>query len=310
MAPGGLIGLALLVAACAAPTIPSTPEPSLRAGPSATSYEPASAAPSTEASSGSAPSSPPDQASEQPDPEPFPADAMVRTIVAGVTLRDMPSLSGERIGILPEGSRSFVMGDAVEADGYVWMPLSGPGLPPASGCATFPGPELTCPVWRGWAAVGGRPAADPWFELAPADCPDPSSETRAFMMLGDVEALHCYGDRELDFTAWLGPSGLNEPSACPTERASLAWLYCPAGYAAVVQADPEEGVTLELFVEPGSGAEFTRSGYWAIVVGRLDHPSSQQCGEAIRAGDPISPANAILDCRTRFVVTLHGAVAP
>jgi hypothetical protein len=237
-------------------------------------------------------------------------DTIVRAVVDGVTLRAGPGLDVKSRGTLRAGSRSFVVGEPTVADGYEWVMLSGPGLPPASGCATFPDPELSCPVWFGWAATGDPATRTAWFAPDPSDCPDPSSETEALMTLGDVEALACYGDREIEFTAWLPPGGLNEPIGCPTLSGRLNWLTCPGDHVATVYASPDSAAYLELHAETGSDADFTRDGYWAIVVGHLDDPASEDCDDEIYPGHPIPGGSAVLECRANFVVTLHGAVAP
>ncbi|HEX6473897.1 MAG TPA: hypothetical protein VF114_02275, partial [Candidatus Limnocylindria bacterium] len=122
---------------------------------------------------------------------------MVRALLPGIALRIEAGLSEDRLGTLPQGSRSYVVSGPVEADGYTWIQLAGPGLPPSSGCATTPGPEFSCPAWFGWAATGDPATGDAWFVDHPTDCPDPSLDLRAFMMLGDVEALHCYGNQQI-----------------------------------------------------------------------------------------------------------------
>jgi hypothetical protein len=303
------VGVVLLLAACGSTEEAPTGSVDGSATPTTPAISPSAGeqAPPTDAAtpSGTATESPSTGWSAELEP-----DTMVRAVVAGVTLRAGPGLDEDSRGTLPAGSRSFVAGEPTVADGYEWVMLSGPGLPPASGCATFPDPELTCPVWFGWAATGDPATRTAWFAPDPSDCPDPSSETEAFMTLGDLEALACYGDRPIEFTAWLPPGGLNEAFGCPTLSGRLNWLTCPGDHVATVYASPDSAVSLELRVETGSGNEFTRDGYWAIVVGHLDHPASEDCDNEIYPGHPIPGGLAVLDCRANFVVTLHGAVAP
>ena len=81
----------------------------------------------------------------------YSANSMVRALVAGISLRAAPSVDSERLGSLPLGSRSLVVGAPREADGYRWIQISGPGLPPASGCATSPARRAHMPrlAWLG-----------------------------------------------------------------------------------------------------------------------------------------------------------------
>jgi hypothetical protein len=231
---------------------------------------------------------------------------MVRALVPGIVLRAEPTIAAYQIGILPEGSRSFVVGGPWEADGYEWIALSGTCLPLTVGCSTFPSPEL-CPVWQGYVATGAS-ASEPWFALDPTDCPSPESDPQAFMLLGDIEALHCFGTREIEFTAWITTA--TEPEPCPFEPHPALWLACAGNSPAVARARPDDGVGLELFVDPDSSIRFTRSGYWATIAGRLDHPISQQCNMAVGVNLPFFGAAAILECRAHFVVTRHEAAAP
>lgn len=236
---------------------------------------------------------------------------MVRALLSGIAVRLEAGLSSERLGSLPEGSRSFVVSGPVEADGYTWIQIAGPGLPPASGCATFPGPEFSCPTWFGWAAVGDPETGDAWFVEDPTDCPDPTQDPRAFMMLGDVEALHCYGNREIEFSGWIAsPEAITEPGECGANDVPAAWLSCPDGYSMRVRANDFEVVDIELFVDPDSGVELAYPGHWPIVVGHFDHPDAAECETATPAGHPIDPDGVNLFCRTRFVLTLLGGVGP
>ena len=298
-----LAAIGLLVAACAGDVgTTTTPPPASEAvsTPSAT----VSLVHSPDASPASPVSTPSLNTSDA-----FPLDAMIRASAAGIALRDGPGLIYPRIGILRDGSRSFVMTDPIEADGYVWQRLAGTGVPfdPANGCATAEQLGLPCAAYRGWAAIG-EVGQEPWFELDRSDCPDPSTETRDFMMLGDAETLHCYAGRELEFTAWV--TMVAQPFQCPVITHPVAWLACTSSNPAHAAADPAEAVTIELFVEPGSGADFSQDGYWAVVIGAVDNPAAQECAEAIPAGHPINSFDAILDCRARFVVSRHVAAAP
>ena len=219
-------------------------------------------------------------------------------------------MNAAMLGVLPVSSRSFVVSGPAFADGFEWYLLSGPGLPPASGCATVPFPELSCPVWFGWAATGNAETGDPWFIDDPTDCPDPAASGEAVMVLPDIEALHCYGDQQLELTGWLPKEGLHDPGECLTGTQSLTWLYCPNAVAATMYAVDGQEVSIDMFIDPASGAEFTGHDYWPIAVGHFDDPAAQDCDDAISPGHPIVPQQAVLQCRARFVVDLLGAVAP
>ena len=104
----------------------------------------------------------------------YSANSMVRTLVADVSLRVEPGMDSERLGTLPLGSRSLVVAAPREADGYLWIQIAGPGLPPASGCAISSGDELTCPAWLGWAATGDPASGTKWFIDDPSPVQPPA----------------------------------------------------------------------------------------------------------------------------------------
>jgi hypothetical protein len=206
------------------------------------------------------------------------------------------------------GSRSFVVAGPESVDGYEWMLLAGPGLPPASGCATSPTPELTCPAWFGWAAIADPSSGDAWFADDSTDCPDPAAgDSHAIMVLGDVEALHCYAGQQIELHGWL-PEALTDGSLCPLGEAG-AWLVCgePSGSLFVA---PDDATSIELYVDPASEVDPTiaPTGY-VTVIGHVDDPAADVCDTAV-VGHPINPTLVELNCRTSFVVDLIGAVGP
>jgi hypothetical protein len=232
---------------------------------------------------------------------------MVVALVDDIALRDGPSRSGGLIGYLRMGSRSFVVAGPESADGYEWMLLAGPGLPPASGCATSPTPELTCPAWFGWAAIADPSSGAAWFADDPTDCPDPAAgDSDAIMVLGDVEALHCYAGQQIELHGWL-PERLSDGPGCPGEDVG-AWLICePSGS---LFAAPDVATSIELYVDPASEVDLSiaPTGY-VTVIGHVDDPAAHSCYTAF-IGDVYDPELMELNCRARFVVDLIGAVAP
>ena len=232
---------------------------------------------------------------------------MVASVVDHISLRDSPSQAGALIGYLPLGSRSFVVDGPISAHGYEWMLLAGPGIPPSSGCATFPTSELTCPVWFGWAAIADPASEDQWFVEDPTDCPDPASgDSRAIMMLGDIEALHCYADDQLELPGWLPSESLNDVPSCP--NGDVAWLMCPQP-SGLLFANQDEVVAIELFVDPASGLDLGITTGHVTVIGHLDDPAAEACNTAF-VGHPDNPVLRQLNCRAKFVVDRVAVVAP
>ncbi|HEX6475261.1 MAG TPA: hypothetical protein VF114_09290, partial [Candidatus Limnocylindria bacterium] len=184
-------------------------------------------------------------------------------------------------------------------------------LPPSSGCATTPGPEFSCPAWFGWAATGDPATGDAWFVDDPTDCPDPSLDLRAFMMLGDVEALHCYGNQQIEFTGWLpGRQPLRNLGECIGNDLAAKWLWCSEEYAMRVWANDSEEVSIDVFVDPKTRRQLAYPGNFPIVVGHFDDPAASDCDDVTPAGWPIDPEAVVLQCRSRFVLILLGGVGP
>ena len=235
-------------------------------------------------------------------------DSMVVALVDEIALRDGPSRSGGLIGYLRMGSRSFVVAGPESADGYEWMLLAGPGLPPASGCATSPTAELTCPAWFGWAAIADPASGDAWFAEDPTDCPNPAAgDSRTIMVLGDVEALHCYAGQQIELHGWLPAESLTDGPGCPGEEFG-AWLMC--GPSGSLFAAPDDATSIELYVDPTSEVDLSIAPIGNVtVIGRVDDPAADSCYTAF-VGDLTNPVLMELNCRAKFVVDLIGAVAP
>lgn len=237
---------------------------------------------------------------------------MVRAVNPGIALRVDPGLDAERVGALAEGSRSLVLDGPVAADGYSWYLLSGPGLPPSSGCTTpLPTEPLSCPIWLGWAAAGPDHA---WFVEDPTECPDPATEADRFALLGDFEALHCYAGEELVVTGWLQEyASTPDPAPCPTgtQEGPAGWLWCHERWWEALYVPPDQALFIELIVDPASGITLPHDGRLVTVRGRLDHELAEQCAASVLDGGQIRPEDAVRTCRSRFVVaSIEDAQAP
>jgi hypothetical protein len=240
----------------------------------------------------------------------------VTPVIDGVTLRESPGTGGTRIGTLAQGSQTYVLDGPVDADGYTWYQLSGPGLPTASGCVSpVPTAPLECPTWLGWAAVGDPDDESAWFAPTTVECPDPAEETDAFVTLPQIFALPCYGDAELTFKAFYSelPEGGLGGTNC-TDDTAIMWLYClDIGYYQVTSAPG--AVPMTLYVDPASGVTLPERGTWLLIRGAFDHPDSTLCASAAEHDNKQSPLPdpeyAVVVCRTHFVPTaVEETVAP
>lgn len=259
------------------------------------------------AESGATPSASASASASAAPPVALTVGAFVTPTVDGVTLRDTPSTSGTRIGILPRGPVNFVVEGPVAADGYTWYRFSASGLPPSSGCTTpLPTNPLECPIWFGWAAVQDPSDGTAWFAPTEVDCPDPDTETGTFLQISRWLALGCYGTAELSFTAWYPelPEGGGLGGECDVDPA-VAWLYCSHLAYDVVWTTPDEAqANNELYIDPESGVTMPARGQWVRVRGAFDHPDAPLCAGAEEAFAPEDPRPdlAVLECRNHLVV--------
>ena len=236
-------------------------------------------------------------------------DALARTAVDRLRIREDPGLGGASLGTLAEGDIGYVVGGPVSADGYDWYLVSALGLPQASGCA---GPieidPFTCPSWIGWIAAQG-PDGDPWLVAGTVDCPPwPSPQlTDKFVFGVQMYAyLACFGDEVgsiVGFYPEIPPeAGLG--GACAFDTGDLGWIGCNLGYEHIV-LDAAAGFGspgLVLSIDPASGVQLPARGQWIEVTGQYDHPAAQGCTWA----EP--PEASVLACRAQFVVESVRAV--
>lgn len=237
-----------------------------------------------------------------PAPSAIPADSVVRTTVDGLQLRESFSTRATSLGTLPNGSIGLVVGGPRVAEGMPWYLVAAPGLPPNTGCAgSLPlSGELTCPTWLGWI-TGADVDGTAWLTTTdvPGGCPEePGADELGTMQPGF--RIACYAGAELTLRGWY-PAPPTGQSTCAVADPAVTWLVCGDPDAPTLAA--EEGTVdvgpLRLTVDPASGVVLPEPGRWLEVIGHVDDPASERCGDA--PGD-LDPAWLIFHCRTQFVV--------
>jgi hypothetical protein len=234
-------------------------------------------------------------------------DDVVATTVDGLRLRRAPGAEGELIGFLALGTVGFVMAEGVEIDGVPWYPLSGMGLPYASGCETSPPDEpISCPAWRGWVA-GANAAGDPWLrKAADPPCPSPQPSIEEISETQDTLRLVCWSGQELSFRAWwpVVPDDAGLGGACPALELPAGWLVCQNINYNGLAANEAEGFVhrLSLSIDPSSDVTMPERGQYVDVTGHFDDPAASLCAEAAQVMDT-EPILLVFDCRHQFVPT-------
>jgi hypothetical protein len=121
-------------------------------------------------------------------------------------------------------------------------------------------------------------------------------------MLMSERALACFGDRTLRFTAYVrDPGDVGWTYAYGLEP---AWFRGAAFFvAASADLPPGTGPITALAVPPGLGdLQRAHVGHWVMVTGHFDDSAAQTCVASGEAGVAPNTAEAVLICRSTFVV--------
>ena len=249
------------------------------------------------------------EGNEDSDPPGLDVDPLLNTVVVTVSdrvqVRSEPRVSDDSIKyepVLPLRTELLVLDGPVSASGYTWYqvaPVSFDGLD---------GPGY------GWVAMAGTDG-EPWV----ATCPPRPDLAALASMTGDL-ALACNGDREITFSARMGPFELG--LTCDDIGVFAApwwieprWLGRCYGdvFLSSLEGEPDTrdfGAPLDPAIDRGTlPADYDDLGneIWTAVevTGQYDHPAARTCrGKSVPDGDqPPTPEAVVAFCRSQFVVT-------
>jgi hypothetical protein len=230
---------------------------------------------------------------------PLAHDSMALVVTDDLRIRSAPfvgDLSTKYQRLLDKDDRLFVIDGPVIAQNYEWYQVK---------AWRSRSPSVSWPV--GWVARAGHDG-EVWFRSTTVSCPASPISVEALLELAPADRLACYGDTTLQVRAVVGTAAVDcDParSGCPTGPEWLARSALRASISASVDA-PAAGVSIAL--DPGAGLDpgaIERAGV-VRLRGTFDHADARSCGpDPERAGPsgPLSPTEAVLECRTRFVVT-------
>jgi hypothetical protein len=233
------------------------------------------------------------------------ADSIADVISNNLRIRSQPGVAADSIKyepLLKIGDRLFVIGGPVVADDFDWYQVAAWR------------PSRSSPSWPvGWVARADHDGT-PWVQAATPTCPTAPS-LDVVIAMHPYEALSCFGDRPLVLRAYIrdgtptdGCQAGGSASSCITGPVWLAGMNGPAGFvdAASVTSTAGPGM-LQLAVDPDGPVASTGlpTGRMAVTEGTFDHPASSSCagGGNTLAGPGLTNEEAILRCRTRFVVS-------
>lgn len=257
-------------------------------------------------------------ASETPAPtsspsmRPIAADTLVQTVGARLSVREAPSLSAARVGIMPVGLRAWVVAGPVKADGYQWYRLIGTYTRDRSapGCADADPADLSCAwPWIGWAA-GIAVNGDVWLTAASMNCPT-ARDTATFFSLTADERLFCAGNEPWQLDVEIVPEP-PYPACAPDWAVDPPWMDWPCHWAVVqsVESQDTHNARVDAFTPPSVTSWWDQlKGQAIALTGHLADPAARSC-RAYRnpvVGDqdippPPDPDLVVYQCRLEFVV--------
>ena len=261
-------------------------------------------------------------AASAPATSAFGADSWAEVVVDRLNLRERAGTDAPSLGLLSIGTQGYVAAGPVDADGYRWYALAGPGLSYATGClAPADPPLLDCPGWFGWVASADA-EGNPWLVDVELDCPAAPTTVAEAADIPPGVRLACFSGQLLSLDAYISPQ-ISPTRECLMPEGfilSPQWLSpCEKqflqGEATSVEAT---GPELEAHLDPSAGrCEFGgRSGpdcpyanyigHWIVVEGRFDDPAADSCEEvpqAVPSGGYFDPAWLVYECRVTFLVT-------
>jgi hypothetical protein len=231
----------------------------------------------------------------------------IATVVAdGLRVRSAPgkgSNSRKLTPLLASGMNVFVLDGPVSASGLNWYQVAPMEVPRAYVGAPF-----------GWVASGEGGVS--WLETGLVPCPAIPRTTYDLGQISPYVELACRADRPITIRAKIG----RVPGPCesePTWKITPDWIgsTCPdRDFRVSIETEPDYH-TWFVFgsavdrdaIKPGTEpADFVD----VDLTGHFDDAAAETCkGLSVTEPLPLSPAQVVLECRTRFVISSLRPVA-
>jgi hypothetical protein len=206
--------------------------------------------------------------------------------------------------LLQVGDRLFVVQGPVLANDYEWYEVAPIGTDAARPWFNLP---------SGWIARSDHDGT-PWVSAITPDCPQEPVDISALAAMHAFERVACFGDRPLSIRAFV--EGGVPPRSCDPAVSSgpcvagPEWLAGVGGWSAESGARQVTGAITsgpELALDPGGevGATSLPDRQVVEIEGSFDHARSIDCrtGGVPPGQAALTPARAVLQCRSRFVVS-------
>jgi hypothetical protein len=229
----------------------------------------------------------------------LPHDSLAVVSVRNLRLRSQPFVGAASIKYEPflqPGDRLFIVDGPVIGHNYEWYQVA--AWRPGSGTPSWP---------VGWVARAGHDA-EIWLRPTTADCPRRPIDLAALQALAPAERLACFGRQPISLRAIVSHGA---PDDCAASRGDCpvgpGWLAQPNLTASISEA-PIGMERVTIAVAPGADPSTTDlpDGRVVRLEGAFDDPAARDCRPGPQpngASTTVTPEEARLRCRTRFVVS-------
>jgi hypothetical protein len=226
-------------------------------------------------------------------------DSLALVVTDNLRLRSAPfvgDLSVRHKRLLQPDDRLFIVDGPVIAQNYEWYQVK--AWRPRQ-------PSVSWPV--GWVARAGHDG-EVWLRASSQTCPSQPVDIAALLELAPFERLGCFRDAPLELRAVIADANSIDcdvtREGCPT---GPAWL-ASGSLTASTSSSQDAARGMRVAFDPNAGvtaADLARGGV-VRLNGAFDHPEASGCRpDPARSGPdgPLSSVEAVLRCRTAFVVT-------
>jgi hypothetical protein len=230
---------------------------------------------------------------------PLAHDSLALVVTDNLRVRSAPfvgDLSVRYKRLLQPDDRLFVVDGPVIAQNYEWYQVKAwrPRQPSAS-----------WPV--GWVARAGHDG-EVWIRASTRTCPSEPVDIAALLELAPAERVACFREAPMEVRAVVAEGASD---ACDAARDGCAtgpeWLAAAPLIAGASTSQSGAAGAMSISLDPGgraTAADLVEAGV-VRLRGAFDHADSALCRpDPAKVGrdGPLSPIEAVLQCRSRFVV--------
>ncbi len=230
---------------------------------------------------------------------PLVRDSTALVVTDNLRIRSAPFVGEASIKyrrLLQNDDRMFVIDGPVIGQNYEWYQVM--VWRPSD-------PSLSWPV--GWVARAGHDG-EVWFQATRVQCPASPMSIESLLAMAPADRLGCFHDQPIQVRAVVGSAATDCDSPRAGCAAGPAWLATSALRASTSAAVDGPAHSLSIALDPEAALtakDIERAGVVGLR-GAFDHASATACGpdrKRIGPDGPLAPIDAVLQCRTRFVVS-------